>query len=1158
MKIRPLVLAAALLSALPARSLADGANIGLYTDAAGNTCSFTGNAPGTVTAYLVFRPDAGGVNTVQFSAPVPACLGAVFLNETVTPGMTMLGNSQSGASILVQSCFSQPVSVLQINDLRSASTEPCCPYPILPDPSLSEIAASNCAFQEVDVTSVVAHFNADASCACQGNSPPTPPELPVPPNGAPSVSVSPTFTWWSSDFDNNITGYDIYLGTTSPPPLVASNVPVMSYTPPTPLPQLTLHYWRVVVRDAAGAQTSGPTWTFTTRETNPPPSPPSNPVPGNGALQTLINLTLDWHGFDPDGEPVTFDVYFGTSSPPPLVASDLAVSQYALPQLAYNTMYRWRIVARDPIDQETSGPEWSFTTRPSNFPPNPPSVVDPFNGETTVPLDQVLRWSATDPESDPLVFDVFIDTANPPALVATNVPTNSYAPAGLQYSTQYYWRVAVHDTAGNITTGSVWSFFTRPSNLPPYTPSNPIPAQLATGQPLNATLSWTGGDPDNQLLTYDVYFGTASPPPLVASNIDTTYYAPGPLSPTTTYRWRIVARDPLGLFTTGPTWQFTTQTIGNPPTQPSTPFPSNNALNQPTSLTLSWSSIDPDGQQLLFDVYFGTAATPPLVASGIATMFYNPGSLNPNTLYRWRIVARDPDGNQSSGPTWNFTTAPGNSPPAVPAIVSPPNGGVNQPLTPTLRWSCSDPNNDPLNYDVYFGTASPPPLLATGVTQLLYPLGTLSPGVLYRWKIVARDSHGAETPGPVWSFTTKANALPVVSNPWPVNGTSSVLLPTLRWHGSDADGTALVYDLYFGTGGNIVLVADNLTQATYTPPAPLEPQVTYYWYVEVSDGIATVAGPMWNFTPRIPGDVVTDGVLTMADVECTLQIYLWNPVCGSPGAYQVGDVDCNYNVTPRDVRCIHKEIVDGSCDVCISGGNLVEKPRTPSDGMWPIIKLTSVHTELDTLVVRLAVSNLPSLEAFGFHTLAPSNIRPIAMMRRGATSSFTRFEWRNVGSNSAMFAGYTLGSVPINEEVEFIELRFDVSDGMEGTLFITDYVDDLTGSNSVYVPFGPTVDVAPPARELVLHQNHPNPFNPQTTITYDLPASAERIPVRLYVLDISGRVIDKLVDEEQSSGLHTVRWEGVDENRQRVASGVYFYVLQAGDERRTRKMVLLK
>jgi hypothetical protein len=96
-------------------------------------------------------------------------------------------------------------------------------------------------------------------------------------------------------------------------------------------------------------------------------------------------------------------------------------------------------------------------------------------------------------------------------------------------------------------------------NNPPNVPSNPSPANGATGVGLTPTLSWTGGDPDvGDTVTYDVYFGTAASPPLVSSNQAATTYSPGTLSASTLYYWRIVARDNLGATTSGPTWSFTT------------------------------------------------------------------------------------------------------------------------------------------------------------------------------------------------------------------------------------------------------------------------------------------------------------------------------------------------------------------------------------------------------------------------------------------------------------------------------------------------------------------------------------------------------------------------------------------------------------------------
>ena len=88
-----------------------------------------------------------------------------------------------------------------------------------------------------------------------------------------------------------------------------------------------------------------------------------------------------------------------------------------------------------------------------------------------------------------------------------------------------------------------------------------------------------------------------------------------------------------------------------------------------------------------------------------------------------------------------------------------------------------------------------------------------------------------------------------------------------------------------------------------------------------------------------------------------------------------------------------------------------------------------------------------------------------------------------------------------------------------------------------------------------LHQNYPNPFNPVTNLSYDLPENAM---VNITIYDMMGRIVSTLVNENQSAGYKTLRWNATNNTGQPVSAGVYIYTIQAGDFNKTRKMILLK
>ena len=97
--------------------------------------------------------------------------------------------------------------------------------------------------------------------------------------------------------------------------------------------------------------------------------------------------------------------------------------------------------------------------------------------------------------------------------------------------------------------------------------------------------------------------------------------------------------------------------------------------------------------------------------------------------------------------------------------------------------------------------------------------------------------------------------------------------------------------------------------------------------------------------------------------------------------------------------------------------------------------------------------------------------------------------------------------------------------------------------------------VASSPRANRLEANVPNPFNPSTTIGYQI-AQSGRATLRVY--DVSGRLVRTLADRAHDAGIYQVRWNGADDTGRPVASGVYFYRLQSGNFSETRRMVLLK
>ena len=143
--------------------------------------------------------------------------------------------------------------------------------------------------------------------------------------------------------------------------------------------------------------------------------------------------------------------------------------------------------------------------------------------------------------------------------------------------------------------------------------------------------------------------------------------------------------------------------------------------------------------------------------------------------------------------------------------------------------------------------------------------------------------------------------------------------------------------------------------------------------------------------------------------------------------------------------------------------------------------------------------------------------------------------------------GSALGSADLN------------NDGIED-LYIGSFRAKPLGRSSggkVYLFDGiDTTTAGPPTTpSFILHQNHPNPFSTSTTISYALAGPS---PVTLTIYNVLGQRVLRMGSPWQSEGLQSFVWNGLDDRNRRVASGVYFYRVQAGQTSRTEKMLLIR
>ncbi|MDD3642528.1 MAG: hypothetical protein PHQ19_03585, partial [Candidatus Krumholzibacteria bacterium] len=225
-------------------------------------------------------------------------------------------------------------------------------------------------------------------------------------------SKSPGFSWEVKDPGSDDLHYTLTLWNDADEEIWrVNNIPDLYLQYEDTLDGNVWYEWIVLVYDAENNTYTHNVyrWSFKTGEGfNNPPAAPYNPDPPDFQSEVDLPVLLTWDCFDPDGDDITFDVWFAQAGEfKSLIAEGLTETSCDPGELENVTRYNWHVIARDPNGGSNTSKYWYFVTSESPS-PDPPHSPFPADGAAGVPAGVTLSWACSDPDGDPLTFDVFM------------------------------------------------------------------------------------------------------------------------------------------------------------------------------------------------------------------------------------------------------------------------------------------------------------------------------------------------------------------------------------------------------------------------------------------------------------------------------------------------------------------------------------------------------------------------------------------------------------------------------------------------------------------------------------------------------------------------------------------------------------------------------
>ncbi len=547
------------------------------------------------------------------------------------------------------------------------------------------------------------------------------------------------------------------------------------------------------------------------------------------------------------------------------------------------------------------------------------------------------------------------------------------------------------------------------------------------------------------------------------------------------------------------------------------------------------------------------------------------------------------------------------------------NNAPAQDITPTsvtIHWTAPGDNGDEgtaSQYDIRYSTsqitaanyasatqASGEPLPRVAGSAESFTVTGLQPSTTYYFAIKTADEVPNWSPlSNIISRTTLAEQTAPGNIADLETATPGLTSMTLTWTAPGDDGnsgTATVYDIRYSISAINEANWNSATQVSGEPTPKvagsteqfvitgLNQSTTYYFAIKTADevpnwsGLSNIASGTTGTEATPPSNIVD---LQIQNATATTVTLAWHAPGDDGTVGTASQYDIRYSTSPINSSTWN------------SATQVANEPPPAVAGTAQSMIISGLNSDIRYYFAMRTADEVPNWSGLSnvVNTTTPDNVSPSPIMdlsaESGEESGELTLNWTAPGDNGnngiadhymILFSKDTITTdnweqadlcvsppdpLPAGAEQEYVLRNLDPGTGYCVAMISVDDADNASAlSNTVYAvsQTGFILDTdddqySELPEEFGLNQNYPNPFNPSTTIEYSLPASSH---VRIEVYNVLGQRTAILINEVQSAGYHTIRWDGHDDLGRKASSGIYLYRIIAGGFSDSKKMVMVQ